>query len=616
MQLAGRLTVANVGDSRAILASVDARGRLLAAALSADHTPELPKERQRIIGHGGRIDRLYVDGAPAGPQRVFKYGSSLPGITITRAFGDGMAHEVGVTAEPEITSHVIRPEDRFLVLCSDGITEFMEDDEVVSLLHDKLSRRLPVETAIRMLIQEARQRWHCNEHGICDDITVIVVVLSKDNSGSEPISPVRVRKPSVSMIAAPVTRLSPAASLPVGFSFRVRQRSSVPTAARNFNLKSLRQESRAPTRLEIVGAPQGQCQPSGVDGDADAAPPRGLRLAHAASDASSLPLRGAPAATSRSEPMLGPRPSRISLRQGIGMIFGGGGGGGGAHDAAPSKGTVSGTGRERAPDSFQFDWTGASHGDGPDASAAVGPKPRVSAPPSIVLPYTTAGGMPSAGVLTAPARYMTRPAEVSPPNSNHGIVPTGSRQPSVTCVGFCALICMFGREFDAEELARNARTCRREVSLESQTSTYVFLFLHFSCVHVYLFTHRGSRPSIEFFRTASPAPGPINVNVSVNPLLNSIRTARTPSPSPPSPTPPSPEARRSPMGNRLSAAHKASFLDPNALADAPQDPRRMLLSERGFSRAKTEDGSPSAALSFRLSRNGIERPSQKTGNGI
>jgi serine/threonine protein phosphatase PrpC len=49
---------------------------------------------------------------------------------MTRSFGDEVAASVGVLAEPEIMECFISQNDKFLVLASDGIWEFIESEEV------------------------------------------------------------------------------------------------------------------------------------------------------------------------------------------------------------------------------------------------------------------------------------------------------------------------------------------------------------------------------------------------------------------------------------------------------------------------------------------------------
>jgi serine/threonine protein phosphatase PrpC len=60
---------ANVGDSRAIICSIE-DGKIVGKHLTNDHKPELPEERSRILGMGGRIDSFHDsqnNNEPLGP---------------------------------------------------------------------------------------------------------------------------------------------------------------------------------------------------------------------------------------------------------------------------------------------------------------------------------------------------------------------------------------------------------------------------------------------------------------------------------------------------------------------------------------------------------------------
>ena len=68
------------------------------------------------------------EGTNVGPKRVWLPHQDLPGLSMTRAFGDTLGASVGVVADPEMQEILLRPEDKYLVLCSDGMFEFMNND--------------------------------------------------------------------------------------------------------------------------------------------------------------------------------------------------------------------------------------------------------------------------------------------------------------------------------------------------------------------------------------------------------------------------------------------------------------------------------------------------------
>lgn len=53
---------------------------------------------------------------------------------MSRSFGDRVAASVGVIAEPEIIEYKFVEEDKFFILASDGVWEFIDSPEVILTL--------------------------------------------------------------------------------------------------------------------------------------------------------------------------------------------------------------------------------------------------------------------------------------------------------------------------------------------------------------------------------------------------------------------------------------------------------------------------------------------------
>lgn len=129
----------NAGDSRAIKVSVFKRGEkthVEATALTIDHKPELSEEKQRILNAGGRI-KAFKDNdtnEDIGPQRVWLRNQEMPGLAMSRSLGDKIAHSVGVSSVPEVLEHMLGSDDKFVVIASDGVWEFISNEEVASLV--------------------------------------------------------------------------------------------------------------------------------------------------------------------------------------------------------------------------------------------------------------------------------------------------------------------------------------------------------------------------------------------------------------------------------------------------------------------------------------------------
>ncbi|WIA16852.1 hypothetical protein OEZ85_013785 [Tetradesmus obliquus] len=168
------LTTAWVGDSRIVLGRQGKRGGWEAVDVSHDHKPTLPEEKARILKQQGRVERLVDEmGQPMGPYRVWLQYAWIPGLAMSRALGDQLAHTVGVSSEPQHVQLELTPSDKLLILASDGVWEFISSKEAVELV---ASCDTP-EDGCRLLVDEAHQRWLHEEEGVVDDITAVVVRL-------------------------------------------------------------------------------------------------------------------------------------------------------------------------------------------------------------------------------------------------------------------------------------------------------------------------------------------------------------------------------------------------------------------------------------------------------
>ena len=171
-----RICCVNVGDSRCILGKYNGY-EWSAKALSRDHKPSDPDEMDRIFKSGGRVES-YRDnfGNFVGPERVWNKEMDGPGLAMSRSFGDEIGHKIGVVVDPEIMEHYFLKEDKFIILGSDGIWEFISNNEVVDIVKNYYLDN-NIEGAIEHLYNEASKRWIMEEE-VIDDITVIVIFLN------------------------------------------------------------------------------------------------------------------------------------------------------------------------------------------------------------------------------------------------------------------------------------------------------------------------------------------------------------------------------------------------------------------------------------------------------
>ena len=171
------LHVANVGDSRAVLGRVDEKtGRVVATNLSYDHKPDSERERKRIEGGGGYVAPSRMPGVGfVGPARVWDR-TRMFGLATSRSMGDTVyvgPNRSGVIAEPEVTSHRLDANDRYVIFGTDGVWDHVTSQEAV-----EIARRHPnPQKASEAIAQCARERWRRNGP-MQDDITAVVVGLA------------------------------------------------------------------------------------------------------------------------------------------------------------------------------------------------------------------------------------------------------------------------------------------------------------------------------------------------------------------------------------------------------------------------------------------------------
>jgi len=175
-----KLYVANVGDSRAVMAykplskaddNSSVESPFLAKNLSRDHKPDDPIEMERIVRMGGFVCPPQEEGLSA---RVYLDPNfTMIGLAMGRSIGDHAVKSVGVIADPEVLEFDVDPEDQFMIMASDGVWEFISSQEAVDIVNRSLQDGTPA--ACQALIEEAASRWRDFEGDYRDDITAIVV---------------------------------------------------------------------------------------------------------------------------------------------------------------------------------------------------------------------------------------------------------------------------------------------------------------------------------------------------------------------------------------------------------------------------------------------------------
>jgi serine/threonine protein phosphatase PrpC len=116
------------------------------------------------------------------PPRVWDATLEKPGCAFSRSIGDNVAKKVGVCAEPELLNWDITPDDRFAVVASDGVFEFITSQNVVEML---ARFEDPIEGA-KFVVAEAYRLWLTYDDRT-DDITIIIVYFDdiRESDGAD-----------------------------------------------------------------------------------------------------------------------------------------------------------------------------------------------------------------------------------------------------------------------------------------------------------------------------------------------------------------------------------------------------------------------------------------------
>ncbi|KAK7337717.1 hypothetical protein VNO77_18303 [Canavalia gladiata] len=165
------IIIANVGDSRAVLATTSDDGSLVPVQLTVDFKPNLPQEAERIIQCQGRV--FCLDDEP-GVHRVWLPDEESPGLAMSRAFGDYCIKEYGLISVPEVTQRNISNRDQFVVLATDGVWDVISNQEAVDIVSSAPDKA----KSAKCLVECAMHAWKRKRRGIAmDDISAICLFL-------------------------------------------------------------------------------------------------------------------------------------------------------------------------------------------------------------------------------------------------------------------------------------------------------------------------------------------------------------------------------------------------------------------------------------------------------
>jgi serine/threonine protein phosphatase PrpC len=94
---------------------------------------------------------------------------------MSRSVGDAVASSVGVIPEPEFFELELNEFDKFMVIASDGVWEFITNDDCVRICSRYWEVNDP-EGACKELLELSVEHWQ-REDEVIDDITLYVIFL-------------------------------------------------------------------------------------------------------------------------------------------------------------------------------------------------------------------------------------------------------------------------------------------------------------------------------------------------------------------------------------------------------------------------------------------------------
>ncbi|KAK9742029.1 hypothetical protein RND81_03G144100 [Saponaria officinalis] len=170
------LAIANLGDSRAVLGKLSENG-IQAIQLTVDLKPGVPAETERIRNSKGRVFALSNE---QHIERVWLPEEDIPGLAMSRAFGDFDMKSHGIIVTPVVSHHHLSSDDLFVVLATDGVWDVLSNDEVVSIVWSVKNK----EMAAKAVVDEANAAWKQKfPRAKVDDCTVVCLFFhDKDDS--------------------------------------------------------------------------------------------------------------------------------------------------------------------------------------------------------------------------------------------------------------------------------------------------------------------------------------------------------------------------------------------------------------------------------------------------
>ena len=95
---------------------------------------------------------------------------------MSRSFGDKLGKNIGIIVDPLINEYNLNKDVKYIIMASDGIWEFMNNEQVMNIGNKYYIMNDP-DTFCHFLVKKSTELWGKNSRNI-DDITIIVIFFT------------------------------------------------------------------------------------------------------------------------------------------------------------------------------------------------------------------------------------------------------------------------------------------------------------------------------------------------------------------------------------------------------------------------------------------------------
>jgi serine/threonine protein phosphatase PrpC len=123
---------------------------------------------------GGIVDQMLDNkGKRNGPFRVWDGNNNYPGLAMSRSIGDLKGKKCGLISEPEIIEYNLDQKSKYMVICSDGVWEFLNNEDIMKIGIEYYLKN-NIDEYLDKIIKVSEFWWE-KEDTMRDDITAVIV---------------------------------------------------------------------------------------------------------------------------------------------------------------------------------------------------------------------------------------------------------------------------------------------------------------------------------------------------------------------------------------------------------------------------------------------------------